>query len=62
MKQKCPTCGQTMVPVVYGLPGGGAFEAAERGEIVLGGCGSDSATCHLTVDRGCPIVLERLGQ
>ena len=34
----CPTCGQKMVPIVYGLPGPELFERAERGEIILGGC------------------------
>jgi hypothetical protein len=27
-----------LVPVAYGLPGPEAFERAERGEIILGGC------------------------
>jgi len=27
-----------MVPIVYGYPGHGLMEAAERGEVVLGGC------------------------
>ena len=26
------------VPIVYGLPGREAFEAEQRGELVLGGC------------------------
>lgn len=34
----CPTCSQTMIPVCYGFPSGEMFQAAERGEIVLGGC------------------------
>jgi hypothetical protein len=34
----CPRCQKAMVPVVYGYPGGDMFQAAERGEIVLGGC------------------------
>lgn len=35
----CPTCQtDTVVPVVYGLPDDSDFEAASRGEVVLGGC------------------------
>lgn len=35
---KCPTCRAGLTPIVYGLPGPELFEAAERGEIQLGGC------------------------
>jgi hypothetical protein len=34
----CPECNTRAAPVVYGLPSRGMFEAAQRGEIVLGGC------------------------
>ncbi len=34
----CPRCGSPAVPIVYGLPAGELFEAADRGEVVLGGC------------------------
>ncbi len=34
----CHRCQTTMVRIVYGYPGGDMFEAAERGEIALGGC------------------------
>ena len=35
----CPTCGSDrVVPVVYGMPGFELGEAADRGELVLGGC------------------------
>lgn len=35
----CPKCrSEKVVPIVYGLPGPEMFEAAERGEISLGGC------------------------
>ena len=35
----CPQCGGTdNVPIVYGYPGGDTFAAAERGELMLGGC------------------------
>lgn len=36
----CWVCGQLrpMIPIVYGLPGNALIEAADRGEVVLGGC------------------------
>ena len=34
----CPRCGGPLRPIAYGFPGPEMFEAAERGEIVLGGC------------------------
>jgi len=34
----CPTCGAKMIPIVYGYPTVELFEAAERGEVFLGGC------------------------
>ncbi|WP_353894469.1 hypothetical protein PRVXH_001274 [Proteinivorax hydrogeniformans] len=38
-KDKCPECGSSdTVEIVYGKPTSEAFEAANRGEIVLGGC------------------------
>lgn len=38
-KRACPKCGSTdVVPILYGYPGPEMFEAAERGEIELGGC------------------------
>lgn len=36
--RKCPVCGAPGVRIVYGMPGGELFEAANRGEVVLGGC------------------------
>jgi len=36
---RCPSCGEKAgVPVRYGLPPRSAAEAAERGDLVLGGC------------------------
>ena len=38
-KRKCPACGTTnTVKIVYGMPTHEAFEAVERGELLLGGC------------------------
>ena len=36
----CPRCGNyaPMIPMVFGLPTTETFEAAERGDVVLGGC------------------------
>ena len=36
--ERCPECRGLVVPIAYGLPGPEMFDAAERGEIVLGGC------------------------
>ena len=35
---KCPDCGGKVVKIIYGEPSIEAFEAEERGEIILGGC------------------------
>ena len=34
----CPQCEGDLVPIVYGLPGPELFAAADRGEVLLGGC------------------------
>lgn len=34
----CTRCGLTLTPIAYGYPDPELFEAAERGEVVLGGC------------------------
>ena len=35
----CPRCGQeNSIPLLYGLPGPGAFQLAKRGLVSLGGC------------------------
>jgi hypothetical protein len=34
----CPRCGGRAVPVLHGLPSLEAFEATDRGEILLVGC------------------------
>lgn len=34
----CTECGGRTIPIAYGYPGPGMMEAAERGEIELGGC------------------------
>ncbi len=37
--QECPDCGRrSATPIGYGYPSHEMFEAAERGELVLGGC------------------------
>lgn len=46
---RCPRCGAVPTPVAYGYPSPEMFEAAERGEILLGGCvifdGQPSSRC-----------------
>lgn len=38
-KKKCPVCGSNdIVKILYGMPTYETFQAAERGEISLGGC------------------------
>ena len=35
----CPECGSTdIIPIAYGKPGTELIKAADRGEVVLGGC------------------------
>ncbi len=40
----CPRCGSASIPIVYGLPSGELFEAADRVEVALGGCEIQEAT------------------
>lgn len=35
---RCPTCGAPGVLIIYGMPGLELLEAAERGEVLMGGC------------------------
>jgi hypothetical protein len=38
-RRRCPRCGQLgALPVVYGLPDGGAMDLAAEGKLILGGC------------------------
>ena len=34
----CPKCGGKIVEIIYGEPAEELFNAAERGEVILGGC------------------------
>lgn len=34
----CPACGGRGIPIVFGMPTFETFEAADRGDVVLGGC------------------------
>ena len=36
--RKCPLCGETGIPILYGYPTTVSFEAAEREELHIGGC------------------------
>ena len=37
-RPNCPRCGGVSVPIQYGLGDQRMYQAAERGEIALGGC------------------------
>lgn len=57
-KRKCPACGSiNTVKILYGMPTYEAFEAQERGELVLGGCciGMDDP------DRACKDCGQQFG-
>lgn len=47
---RCPICNGKVVPIVYGEPSCELFEAAERGEVVLGGC------CIEVDENGCNMM------
>ena len=51
----CPRCGHAMVPLVYGLPGPDLFDAAQRGEVVLGGCVLPMSRDDEDSDWACPV-------
>lgn len=36
--RKCPICGETGIPIVYGMPTYEVFEIAQTGVLKLGGC------------------------
>ncbi|MBQ9310282.1 MAG: hypothetical protein IJ222_05380 [Bacteroidales bacterium] len=44
--RKCPHCGGKVVSILYGEPTPEAFEAAERGEFILGGCCINELSPH----------------
>lgn len=56
----CPRCGSTdTIPIAYGLPGPELMEAAERGEVAIGGCiVSGSQPTHEC--RGCGRPFRRV--
>jgi hypothetical protein len=45
----CPTCGAPVRPIVYGMPDGTVLDAADRGEVFIGGCviGSFPMASHI---------------
>ena len=48
----CPKCkSDRTVPILYGYPSHEAFEAEERGELILGGCEMIDGMPH--EDYGC---------
>ena len=60
--RKCPNCGSVkVVRILYGMPSHETFEAAERGEIALGGCCiSDRDPTWRCLECGTAIYPERL--
>lgn len=53
-EHSCQRCGSDLVPIFYGYPGPPRIAAAERGEIVLGGCTIEGGQ----PDRGCVMCLD----
>lgn len=52
---RCPDCGGPLVPIVSGLPSTEMFHAAERDEIILGGCDPRSGQDEFGMAaKGCP--------
>ena len=45
-REVCAQCGGPVLPVLYGFPSKEGFDAADRGEVMLGGCviGLDDVT------------------
>ncbi|HEY5231288.1 MAG TPA: hypothetical protein VIJ11_10410 [Galbitalea sp.] len=60
-RRTCANCGSRAVPIVYGMPGFDLFEAADRGEVALGGCIVDDElpTWRCTNDE-CGLEFGRL--
>jgi hypothetical protein len=50
----CPACGGAGIPILYGLPvAADLFEAADRGEVALGGCVINLDPDHQDPDHRC---------
>jgi hypothetical protein len=51
--RKCPVCGETGIPIVYGYPNHVDLVAAEQGVLVLGGCViyGDDPTWYCKLDK-----------
>jgi hypothetical protein len=57
-KKKCPACGAAdTIKILYGMPTHEAFEASERGELVLGGCYVSDANPA----RHCKVCKQNFG-
>ena len=62
----CPRCGTfaAMLPIVFGYPTPDTFEAADRGEVALGGCvitGEDPTHRCSACGRDVILDLEAVG-
>ena len=50
--RKCVHCGGAVLPILYGFPTHAAFEMAEAGKLILGGC-CVPADGNEVADWGC---------
>ena len=57
----CPKCGGKIVEILYGEPTEELFNAAERGEVILGGCciAFDEKGNQIDPQHGCVDCDER---
>lgn len=57
----CPKCGGKVVKIIYGEPTEELFEAADRGEVILGGCciALDENGNQISPEYGCVDCDER---
>ena len=59
---KCPNCGGRVVRIIYGEPSHEAFEQADQGKLILGGCciseeslDWECISCHYQFRKGIPM-------
>lgn len=51
-KSTCQACGGKLIPIIYGLPSPAMFRAAQKDQIILGGCVETSNNPHWKC-QGC---------
>ena len=57
----CPVCGRLSLPIVYGMPGPGLLDAADRGAVVLGGCVVEDGQPTHECPVGHPVWAQKPG-